>query len=44
MSEKRSNRRYKPKLLEEIGWWYASDPRWAAKVAGCMRLIAGVEN
>ena len=26
--------------LEEIGTWYASDPRWAAKVAGCMRVIA----
>ena len=27
--------------LEEIGGWYASDPRWAAKVAGCMRAIVG---
>jgi len=25
--------------LEEIGGWYASDPRWAAKVAGCMKII-----
>ena len=28
--------------LEEIGEWYASDPRWAAKVAGCMKIIAEV--
>lgn len=27
--------------LQEIGIWYAADPGWAAKVAGCMRLIAG---
>lgn len=27
--------------LDEIGGWYASDPRWAAKVAGCMRVIVG---
>jgi len=26
--------------LEEIGGWYASDPRWAAKVAGCMKAIS----
>jgi hypothetical protein len=26
--------------LEEIGGWYASDPRWAVKVAGCMKIIA----
>lgn len=25
--------------LEEIGGWYASDPGWARKVAGCMRAI-----
>lgn len=25
--------------LEEIGTWYASDPRWPEKVAGCMRAI-----
>ena len=25
--------------LEEIGTWYASDPTWAEKVAGCMRVI-----
>jgi len=25
--------------LAEIGIWYASDPYWAAKVAGCVRLI-----
>ena len=27
--------------LEEIGGWYASDPGWAAKVAGCMKSIVG---
>jgi beta-N-acetylglucosaminidase len=27
--------------LEEIGGWYASDPAWARKVAGCMRVIMG---
>jgi beta-N-acetylglucosaminidase len=26
--------------LEEIGWWYASDPRWAAKAGRCMKIIA----
>ncbi len=26
--------------LREIGIWYASDPAWAAKVAGCMKMIA----
>lgn len=26
--------------LEEIGAWYASDPRWAEKVAGCMKAIS----
>ena len=25
--------------LEDVGRWYASDPAWAAKVAGCMKLI-----
>jgi len=25
--------------LREIGIWYASDPRWAVKVAACMRVI-----
>jgi len=25
--------------LREIGIWYASDPRWARKVAGCMKMI-----
>ena len=29
--------------LEEIGTWYASDARWAMKVAGCMRAIVGAE-
>ena len=26
--------------LDEIGAWYATDPRWAEKVAGCMKIIA----
>lgn len=26
--------------LDEIGAWYATDPCWAAKVAGCMKMIA----
>ena len=26
--------------LEEIGTWYASDPTWAEKVAGCMKAIS----
>ena len=30
----------KPGTLAEVGRWYASDPRWAAKVAGCVRSIA----
>lgn len=25
--------------LDEIGAWYATDPRWAEKVAGCMKMI-----
>jgi len=29
----------RPGTLEQVGAWYASDPRWAAKVAGCMRTI-----
>ena len=32
--------RERPGSLEEIGGWYASDPRWAVKVAGCMKMIA----
>jgi hypothetical protein len=28
--------------LEEIGGWYASDPRWAEKVAGCIKMIVEV--
>lgn len=32
--------RDKPGTLAEIERWYASDPRWAAKVAGCMKTIA----
>ena len=30
----------RPGTLEQVGAWYASDPRWAAKVAGCVRSIA----
>ena len=30
--------------LREIGEWYASDPAWAAKVAGCMKMIAECES
>lgn len=30
--------RDKPGTLEQVGRWYASDPRWAAKVAGCVRV------
>ena len=25
--------------LDDVGRWYASDPGWAQKVAGCMRVI-----
>ncbi len=32
--------RERPGSLEEIGTWYASDPRWAEKVAGCMKAIS----
>ncbi len=31
----------KPGTLTEVGAWYAEDPGWAAKVAGCMRVIVG---
>ena len=30
--------------LEGVGVRYASDPRWAAKVAGCVVLITGGSN
>lgn len=30
--------------LEDVGRWYASDPAWAAKVAGCMGLIGGASD
>ena len=30
--------------LQGIGARYASDPRWAVKVAGCMKMIAEVEG
>ena len=29
----------RPGTLTEVGAWYAEDPAWAAKVAGCMRVI-----
>ena len=29
----------RPGTLTEVGAWYAEDPGWAAKVAGCMRVI-----
>ncbi|WP_461369200.1 glucosaminidase domain-containing protein [Candidatus Darwinibacter acetoxidans] len=32
--------RDRPGSLEEIGGWYASDPRWAAKAGRCMKIIA----
>lgn len=31
--------RDRPGSLTEVGGWYATDPGWAAKVAGCMRSI-----
>lgn len=30
--------------LEDVGRWYASDPAWASKVAGCMKMIADAER
>ena len=30
----------RPGTLTEVGAWYAEDPRWAEKVAGCMKIIA----
>ena len=36
--------RERPGSLEEIGTWYAADPGWAAKVAGCMRVIVEVAH
>ncbi len=30
----------RPGTLDEVGRWYATDPGWARKVAGCMKLIA----
>lgn len=29
----------RPGTLADVGRWYAADPRWAEKVAGCMRVI-----
>ena len=34
----------RPGSLDDVGRWYASDPRWAVKVAGCMRVIVGAER
>ncbi len=31
----------RPGTLADVGRWYAEDPGWAAKVAGCMKIIAG---
>jgi hypothetical protein len=31
----------RPGTLTEVGAWYAEDPGWAEKVAGCMRVITG---
>jgi len=30
----------RPGSLDEVGRWYASDPAWARKVAGCVKCIA----
>ncbi len=30
----------RPGTLEQVGHWYASDPGWAEKVAGCMKAIS----
>jgi len=30
----------RPGTLEQVGGWYAEDPGWARKVAGCMKIIA----
>ncbi len=29
----------RPGTLEQVGGWYAEDPGWARKVAGCVRVI-----
>ena len=31
----------RPGTLTEVGAWYAEDPGWARKVAGCVRVITG---
>ncbi len=36
--------RDRPGTLTEIGEWYASDPAWVGKVAGCMALIGGAKE
>ena len=30
----------RPGTLAEVGAWYAEDPGWSVKVAGCMKIIA----
>jgi len=32
--------RDRPGTLDEVGRWYATDPGWSRKVAGCVRMIA----
>lgn len=36
--------RDRPGTLEQVGHWYASDPGWSGKVAGCVVLITGGSN
>jgi len=31
----------RPGSLAEVGAWYAEDPGWSAKVAGCVKKIVG---
>lgn len=32
--------RDRPGTLDDVGRWYATDPGWSRKVAGCVRMIA----
>ncbi len=34
----------RPGTLTEVGAWYAEDPGWAEKVAGCMKVIGGANH
>jgi beta-N-acetylglucosaminidase len=34
----------RPGSLEQVGRWYATDPGWSRKVAGCVRMITGGSN